>query len=212
MNKAQAKAAIETDSADYKNLIDLLAIYSDADNRLNEIETEANQELLSTIDDKKDDYSKLQAALTTSETGLEIIARRHAAWFAVKKTIKTPYGEVSLKKSTALKIENEEISQVLIEKEIAVLDAKIEANLGRAVSVESVDLLATMNARLTTLKSLLRPKVELNKEALEKLDDADLQRFRIVREEKENFSVKAAKINMGQAVKEAAAKETPKAA
>jgi hypothetical protein len=125
----------------------------------------------------------------------------------VKKSIKTPYGEVSLKKSTALKIENEDVSLVLIEKEIAILEMKIAAE-------SNPETLGVMNARLATLKSLLRPKVELNKEALEKLDDGDLSRFRIVRQENENFSVKPAKIDMGKAVKEAVAKEneTKKAA
>lgn len=163
---------------DFKNMVDLLAVYSEAANRMSVLQSEINGELLELVDGKKSEYSQLQKALTESETALELLARKHPEWFAEKKSIKTPYGEVKFHSSSKLKVKNEELSIYLIEE---------------------------MVAADTTI--YIREEKHLNLEALEKLDDDVLMRMKIERVRDDSFSVKEAKLDLGKAVKEAAKKE-----
>lgn len=173
-------------SEDFKNLVDLLGVYSEATHRLAEMEATLNGEILQAIDEYKADYAALQKALTETETALEVIATRHPEWFAEKKGLKTPYGTVKFTKSTTLDIPNEELSIELIRREAHDLTLDPE--------------------------NLLREKTELAIEVLETLTDDQLKAFRIRRRSSEKFSVTPAKIDLGKAVKEAAEKKTPAAA
>lgn len=170
---------------DYKNLLDLLALYSEATHRLAALEAAMNSEILETIDDHKEDYAVIQKGIAEAETALEVIATRHPEWFAEKKGLKTPYGTVKFTKSTTLVIPNEELSIELIRREAHGLTLDPE--------------------------NLLREKTELAVEVLETLTDDQLKAFRIKRASKQNFSVTPAKVDLGKAVKEAAAKK-PEAA
>jgi hypothetical protein len=170
---------------DFQNLIDLLACYSEADNRGTELEAAINKQLIECIDDVRADYTKIQEVLTKSEAALEIIARKHPEWFSDKRTIKTLYGQVKLTSTSKVEIANQELSVVLIELEID----KAKRNEKSLLPLE-------------TLQALIRQETSLNKEALEKLDDTVLAQFRLKRIKDESFSVKPAKIDLGKAVKE----------
>jgi hypothetical protein len=147
---------------------------------------EMNSMFLSLVDDKKGEYATLQKAVTEAETGLEIIARRHPEWFTEKRSIKTPFGTVKFSRSTSLEIKNEELTIKLV-RGILVAEA--------ANPQETED-------------TYIRLVEELDLEALEKLDDELLKRLKVKRVTKDNFSVVAASVDLGKAVKEAAAKES----
>jgi hypothetical protein len=170
-------------SEDFSNMVNLLAVYSEASNRLDELQALANGSLLELIDAHKTEYADLQHTLTESETALEVIALRHPEWFAKdKRSIKTPYGTVKFHASSKLEIKNEEVTLLLLDK------------------------LAAENKQFKRA-DYVREKEELNLEALEKLDEATLKKLRIERVPNDNFSVVAAKVNMGKAVKEAVERE-----
>jgi hypothetical protein len=166
---------------DFKNMVDLMAVFSAASHQLAELEAEANGLLLELIDDKRADYARLQKTLTECEAALEIIARSHPEWFTEKKSVATPYGTVKFNKSTKTVIDNEEFTILLIEKHAA----------------ENKDFDSS---------ALIIPSKTLNIEAIEKLPPELLAAFRIERPSDDNFKVEAVKVKMGKAVKDAAKK------
>jgi len=169
---------------DYTNLVNLLAVYSEANNRMLAMQADIQAQYMELIDGAKSEYAKLQAVLGETETALESLALTHPEWFPEKrKSIKTPYGTVKLTSTTSLEVANEEATIILIEKSTPENQTKF-----------------------------LRSKVELNREALETLSDAELRSFRIKRIQEESFSVTAAKLDMGKAVKEAAKADGKKVA
>lgn len=172
---------MKTENTDqYKNLVDLLAVYAECTNRLEILQSEIHSGLIEIIDDKRKEYAETQAALSQAESAIEQIATSHPEWFSEKRrSIKTPYGTVSFRRSTKLDVANEEASIILIE-QLCDEDAAAQ---------------------------LIRQEKALNLEALEKLSDAELKQYRIRRVTEDNCSVKAAKIDLGKAVKEAAEKE-----
>lgn len=178
------QAPIIPPSEDFKNLVDLMAVYSDAATQLEALKADVNQEYLGIIDEQRDAYAKLQKILTESETALELICLKHPDWFTTRKSVKTPYGTVAFRSGKTLTISNEEASIILIEQHI------------EARRAEGIDI-----------SGLLRTRTELNVEALEAMDDDVLARFRIHRTSTTSFSVKPAAIDMGKAVKEAAEQE-----
>lgn len=171
------KQPIDEKSDDFRNLINLMSVFSESTHRVSEMESAINSELLNMMDEMKKEYSDLQRAMTEAETAIELIARRHPEWFKSKKSVATPYGTLSFRKTTKLEVPNEEASVLL---------------------VEQADDLPS--------EEYLRQETTLNLEALEKLDDAVLRRLRIRRVTDDSFSVKAARVNIGKAVKEAAEK------
>lgn len=162
-------------SPDYKNLIDLLAILTEATNQLAALKLNADEAFTEILDDLKSDYARLQETVTTTTASLKLIAERHPEWFENPRTLKTPYGSVSFHKSKVLDIPNEEHTLMLIQR--AVAQGALSAN------------------------TFTRTREELNLEALEKLSDEGLAILRIKRVEKENFTVKPATVDLGKAVK-----------
>ncbi len=179
--------ADESASADFKNMVDLLSVFSEATNRLDELEAEVNKDQLEVVDEHKAEYAKLQEKLTEAESALELIARKHPDWFVAKKTIKTPYGAISLKDNPPkLDAPNAEVSILLIEQ-------KAEA-----------DEAARPGTGLSPLRRFLRQHTELNLEALAELTDGELTDLRIKRTKSDTFKVAPARLDLGKAVKEAA--------
>jgi hypothetical protein len=165
------------DAPDYKNLIDLMAIFSEATARKDELENDLHQAWLDLVDARRKDYSKLQASLANAEEGIRFLAETNPQWFAKARSLKTPYGTVSFRKGSKLQVTNEEVSIVLLEQ------------LGQ----EGLPFLKT--------------EKHLVLEALEKLDEKELERLRIKRVETETFAIKTAKPDMGKAVANAAKAE-----
>lgn len=174
------KSPLDPKSEDFKNLVDLLAVYSEASHQLDAMQASLNSEIVESIDGYKKDYAAMQKTLTETETALEMIATRHPEWFAEKKGLKTPYGTVKFTRSNPLVVPNPELSLELIRRD------------AQSIALDP--------------ENLIRVVEELNLEALETLTPEQLRVFRIKREPKENFSVTPAKIDLGKAVKEAAEK------
>lgn len=168
---------------DFRNLVGLLAVFSVATNRLDALQAQVNEAALEVVDEHKKEYGLLQETLVEAESALEVVARRHPDWFIPKKTLKTPYGEVSLKTNPPrLEVKNEEVAILLIEQE-AQRDPRFDA------------------------QAFLRATKSLNLEALGSLNDSTLAKFRIKRTQSDTFAVKAAKLDLGKAVKAAAKAE-----
>jgi hypothetical protein len=185
-----SKEQTAPDSEDFKKLVEIMALYSESANDLAGLEAELNDELFALLDQYKTDYAAMQSVLTQAETELERITKLHPEWFFSRKSIKTPYGTVKYTSSTKLETENEDASITLIEREEELVKAQ---NEGKGLP-------------LFDASQFIRQKKELNLEALEKLPDSVLARFRISRVRSESFKVEAAKVDMGKAVKEAAEK------
>ena len=179
-NHGQPKAEA-VDGGEFENLVALLAVYSEADNRLAQLEAGVNERVLEIVDDELTEYAALQKKLVESGAALELIARRHPDWFSAGKTLKTPYGSVALKNNPPrLDAPNEEVSIVLLQ---------TEGEKGGGFDPAKY----------------LRVRTELNLEALAGLSDAELAKFRIARTQSDTFSVKAAKLDLGKAMKSAKA-------
>lgn len=176
VKKEMARLSKESDH--FANMVNLLAVFTEATNRLQELETETNSALQEIIDEHKGRYASLQSVLTETEQALEVIAKSHPGWFQVRKSIKTPYGTLKTTSGTKLVAENEEVSIVLIQSE------------------------ARVNPSFPAC-DYLRQSVELDREALEKLEDEELAKFRIRREKTFGVKVEAAQLDMGKAVQSA---------
>lgn len=162
------------DAADFKNLVDLMAIMAEGSARMSELESGLQQDWLDLVDARRKDYASLQFAIGQAEEAIETLALTNPQWFEKAKTLKTPYGTVSFRKSTKLEVKNEEVSILLLEQ------------LGQ----DGLPFVRTAKA--------------LNLEALEKLDDTELERLRIKRVSTDSLSIKPAKVDLGKAVKQTA--------
>jgi hypothetical protein len=171
-------ASAEAPSADFKELIELLSLVSQASNKLGTMEAATNKEVFEMLEAKMPEFTLLQGTLTEAENKIKEICIKNPGWFSVKKTLATPYGSVKSHSSTVLETENEDVSIVLLERE-----AEINKEFKPA--------------------DFLRQQKKLNLESLERLTDAELARFRIKRVPKETINVKPAKLDMGKAVEEA---------
>lgn len=159
---------------DFTDLLDAVAIYAEATNRLATIQAEIDQIVIDAIDARRKDFADFQSAQAAAEQAIEILATRNRdTWFTQKKTLQTPYGAVSFRSATSLEIPNEELTIALVERD------------------PDSDL-------------YLRRETSLNKEALDTLDDIALASLRIQRVTTEKCSIKPAKVDIGKAAKAAA--------
>lgn len=169
----------QPDSEDFRNLVNLLGVFTESTHRLAEMEAKLNGDVVEIIDDYKADYARLQKALTEAERAIELIATRNTAWFSDRKSLKTPYGTVKFTRSTAVVVKNEELTIEIIRRDAAAL--------GLDASV------------------LIRQQQSLNLEAIGELSDEMLKALRLAKTSRENFSIVPSKVDLGKAVKEAAA-------
>lgn len=161
------------DNPDYKNLIDLLAVYSESHARLSKMQAEINEEVLDTVDPRREEFAEIQAAASQAEEAIREIAGRNPQWFPEgAKTLKTPYGHIQSRASTSLAVPSEEATIRLI----------------RAAGKET---------------QFLRVNTTLDKEALEALKDDELAEFGIIREKGESLTIKPVALDMGKAVEAA---------
>lgn len=163
----------------YEALIDLLAVFTDADNRLAKIQTQANEALIDTLDAAKKEYAELQAARDGAEREIKDLAQRHPEWLADSRTIKTPYGSVKFTETTSLEIPNPEVTLTLIR---ALPDDELKNRLIRTVE-------------------------EPAREAMETMKDDELASLGVRRVKTDSVSVKAARVEMGKAGKPGTTKD-----
>ena len=178
---------IDTTATDYRNAVDMLALFSDATNRLAELGAELNRQQLDLVDDHREEYSKLQDAIARSEEALRLLALKNPDWFEGKRTVKTPYGKLKFTTSSKLVIANPDTTLALIANEPRVNPA-------------------------FDAKFYVREVREPKREALELLDDATLERFKVRRVKDETFKVEPATVDMGAAVKSADSSKLKEAA
>lgn len=162
----------------YANLVNLQAVHSEASARMAELESMLQASWLDMVDEYRAEYARLQEIIGQSEEGIEHLATVNPQWFEKSRTLKTPYGTVGFRRVTKLEVANEEVT-------IALLEQIGESGL-----------------------PFLIPSKKLNLEALEKLEDDELERVRIKRVTTDTCQVKAVKVDLGKAVKAASAAKT----
>ncbi len=95
------------ESPDFKNAIDLLALYSDATIRLAAIKASLDAKMLPILDKRRKEYTRLQAAQGEAQKALQVICERNPHWFVKPKTLTTAYGKLQFRKSTRLECADE---------------------------------------------------------------------------------------------------------
>lgn len=165
---------IQTETAEYKNLIKLLSAYSTATHQLDSLKADSADCISRALRGKVDKFAKLQTAQATAEKAIREIVKAHPEWFPPeRKTINTPFGSVSSRSSTKLDVEDENASVRLIQE--------------RCKRPQRIQF--------------LRPKVTLNLEALEKLTDEQLAEYGIKRVTDDNLQIKPSKVNLSKLTK-----------
>ena len=182
--KTQAKLDPIQSTTDFQELVKLLSVFTEASNRLGQLQVDANNQLMDVLDEILADYTQSQQAATEAEAAMEHIANRHPEWFSEKRSIKTPWGVVKFHRSNPLVVPNEEAT-------IARLELMEERSKKTGVAEEHF-----------VASAFIREKRELDLEALDRLDDATLAQLGLKRVQKDNFSVKPATLDLGKAVKE----------
>lgn len=170
MTKTKAKEAVIPSEDEYKNLVDLLAIFSETSHRLAELDSLLQQQWMGVVDEHRKEYTTLQTKQAEAEAAIELMVAKHPEWFVAIRSVKTPYGDVSVRSSTKLEVKNEELTLALIEQR------------------EDADLYT-------------RTRKFLNLEALEDLEDAELNTLKIKRVTSDKTTVKPMKADLGKAVK-----------
>lgn len=170
----------------FQNLVNLLSVYSEASAQMTALQSEIDQARLDVVDEHKARYAELQKALTESEAAIKTLGALNPEWFAAKvKTVKTPFGELAARTTTKHEAPDADLSITIIEK-----------------AAEAAEL-REQNDLAALLRSFVRVEKSLDLEALEKADTELLAKLRIVRIEDTSYSVKAASVNLGQAVRTA---------
>lgn len=113
---AKIKAENIPDAVTYRELVDRLAMLTDATNQFAALDATVQQELAAVVDGVRDEYSILQSSISEQEAAIRLIALQHPEWFEAVKTLKTPYGTVGFRAATKLEVPNEELTLALIER------------------------------------------------------------------------------------------------
>jgi hypothetical protein len=185
----KTKIKIDTEHADYKRLVELQRQHNELTGALNKLQTELDACHRDWLNKVVDDAISAQSAKERIEGDAELLCRRHEGdWFAEQRTVKTPLGTASFHKSTELAVANAELALQLMDQ----ADGKI-------LAPEQPSFIADNYKRV---------EQSLNLDALNTLPDAVLVQFKITRVAKDNFSLKPAKVDLGQAVKEKAAEKS----
>lgn len=91
-----------TTNADYKNLVDCLALHSDATTQIAEIQAAIDDHMRGEVDQIKNRFIELQTKLKSAEEAIEAIVRQNPTWFAEERSVKTPYGTVKMTRTSEL--------------------------------------------------------------------------------------------------------------
>lgn len=155
------------DAATYRELVDHLAMLTDATNQFAALDAGIQQEVAALIDTARDEYSILQNSISEHEAAIKLIALRHPEWFATVKTLKTPYGTVGFRSATKLEVPNEELSIALIER---LPDADLYLRSRKFLNIEALESLENFQLsglrieRVTADKLTVTPaKIDLGK-------------------------------------------------
>ncbi len=167
---------IDTESSDYKNLVELLGVFSEATNRLDELQTQANRDFLEIADEHRKEYTALQEKISAAESAIKEVVARNPGWFEKRKSAVTPYGTVKLTSGTKLEVADTEVTVALLLKH-GTVDRDFDVSL------------------------YVRNEPVLRLEALETMDDAMLEKFKIKRVTTSGVKLEAARVDLGEALK-----------
>lgn len=171
----------------YNLLNELLAEYSELSAHLSTIEAEVNQSQLTAARPLLPEHANTTARLGEIETKLRTIAVENPELFPEpKRTHQTPFGAISFRASTHLEVADED-------KSLLAVKLLCRRELKRAS-------LAGDPPRFTE-ETLIRTREELNLEALESLNEAELLMLGIERKADEKFSVKPLEVKADKLVK-----------
>jgi hypothetical protein len=152
---------------DFANLVNLMSVYAEAKARFAALENEAQSAFIELVDEKKKDYAELQDLIGKTEAALEIVARKNPDWFADSKTVRTPFGSVSFRKTTALQVANEELTILLVEQRpdgAEYLRTHKELDLEALEKLDDEDLKKLRIKRVESETCTIKPaKVDLGK-------------------------------------------------
>lgn len=144
---AKQKSDITLDAETYRDLVEQLAMLTDATNQMAKLDAAVQEEITAIMDGVIDDYSILQSSISEHEAAVKTIALAHPEWFQGTKTLKTPYGTVAFRSATKLEIPNEEFTIALIER---LADADLYLRTRKFPNLESLE--ALQDSELTALR------------------------------------------------------------
>ena len=173
---AKPKPQSTIDAATYRELVDHLAMLTDASNQMARLDADIQTEITALMDGVIDEYSILQTAISEHEAAVKTIALRHPEWFATVKTLKTPYGTIGFRSTTKLEVPSEEFTLALIER-LADADLYLRTrkflNLEALESLHDSELAALRIERITADKLTVTPaKIDLGKAVKKAADPA----------------------------------------
>ncbi len=161
----------------YSEINELLADYSAGAAALEGAEAEIKTVQLAAAERLLPRHAEAQVRLTDLEARLRKLSDDHYDELfpeEKKRSHDTPFGTLKYRKSSKLKLEDEEKVMLKIERVCA-------EEVSRAKSLQ--------HAPRFTLDQLVRTHVEPNLEALEAFDDATLRQFGITREREDKFTI-----------------------
>lgn len=177
-------------STEFHLFLETFAVFTEATRNLAELEVTIQRESDEVIEDHKKEYLAATAAVKDAQDALKQWAILHPEWFNGKKSLTTPHGTLAKRVTTALDIENEAITTRLILAKFAP-EVKLAELLGPAAE-------------------FLHLEIKPDREALEKLNDAELKELQIKRSVSEAITPKPRKLDLGKAM-ETNAKELAEA-
>jgi uncharacterized protein YjiS (DUF1127 family) len=177
-------------STDYQLFLETFAVFTAATRDLAELDASIQKETDELIEGHKKEYLAATAAVKDAEDALKQWALLHPEWFNGKKSLTTPDGTLSKRVTKALDIENEALTTRLILARFAP-ELKLAELLGAAAE-------------------FLHVEIKPDREALEKLNDAELKDLGIKRSVSEAITPKPRKLDLGKAM-ETNAKELTEA-
>jgi phage host-nuclease inhibitor protein Gam len=103
-----------TSSTDFRNLVDLFAVLSEATDRQTILQATLNQEARELVDAHRPEIVELTTTIAHSKEAIETLCRHHREWFKDSKTLRTAYGVASFRASSKINAPNEDAAIVLL--------------------------------------------------------------------------------------------------
>lgn len=173
----------------YNDLNELLAEFSELCTTLATIEAEVNLSQITAARPLLPDHANTTARIGEIEDRLRKIAQDNPELFPEpKRTHQTPFGSIAFRKSKRLEIRDKDEEKAILKVKVA-----CSKELKRAE-------LKNEPPRFTE-ETLLRKREELNLEALETFEDAELPQFGVDRVEEEKFSAKPLQVKADKLAK-----------
>lgn len=171
----KAPQEIKDSAADFGRFVQLQELFFDSETKLAALQVDADKTLAGVLEAMKRDYVDSKTVRDQAEAELKALALKHPEW-KTGETIKTPFGSVEFRHTDKLVVANPERTLGLLDKVVTV-----------------------------GASGLRRTLVELDLEAMERVDAATLELLGATWETTESIKVKPAKIDMGKAAAPATA-------